>query len=108
MEAMSPEMNFEEQAKLLAQNMEVLQADPNFQEQVMHVAEKMKAKRKAAAEADDPPSPWRPSNPMKSSIFDMTSKFPEHIPDPRIAVRTLHRRGGLPPAEHADARILGQ
>ena len=45
-------------------------------------AEKMKAKRKAAAEADDPPSPWRPSNPMKSSIFDMTSKFPEHIPNP--------------------------
>ena len=45
-------------------------------------AEKMKAKRKAAEEKGDPPSPWRPSNPMKSSIFDMTSKFPEHIPNP--------------------------
>lgn len=45
-------------------------------------AEKMKAQRKKAAESDDKPSPWRPSNPMKSSIFDMTSKFPEHIPDP--------------------------
>jgi len=41
--------------------------------------EKLKARR-AAAEQDDAPSPWRPSNPMKSSIFDMSSKFPEHIP----------------------------
>ena len=41
--------------------------------------EKLKARREAA-EKDDAPSPWRPSNPMKSSIFDMSSKFPEHIP----------------------------
>lgn len=41
--------------------------------------EKLKARR-AAAEQDDAPSPWRPSNPLKSSIFDMSSKFPEHIP----------------------------